>query len=242
MTPTLSIIIPAYNEAATISAILDRVVAAPISVDIIKQVIIVNDASKDETKKIVEDYIEAHKKKSTNTDISLYSNEKNGGKGFSIHTGIKLATGDYIIVQDADLEYDPREYDLLLKPILEGFADVVYGSRFMGGNPHRILFFWHSLGNKFITFCSNMFTNLNLTDIETCYKLFKADIIKKIVLKENRFGFEPEVTAKIARVPNIRIYEVGISYYGRTYKEGKKINWQDGFRALWCIVKYNLFG
>src|ERR1700722_2698305 len=196
MTPTLSIIIPAYNEANTISSILDRVVAAPISVDIKKQVIIVNDASKDETKKIVEAYIEAHKKKSTTTDISLYNNEKNGGKGFSIHTGIKLATGHYIIVQDADLEYDPREYSLLLKPIIEGFADVVYGSRFMGGNPHRMLFFWHSIGNKFLTMLSNMFANINMTDIETCYKLFKAEIIKNIKLKENRFGFEPEVTAK----------------------------------------------
>lgn len=234
---TLSIIIPAYNEGKTIHLILDKVKAVNLIDNIQKQVIIVNDCSTDNTEESIKQYIESN----SDLKISYFKHEINKGKGAALHTGIKKAEGDFVIIQDADLEYDPQEYNLLLKPILDGFADVVYGSRFMGGNPHRILFFWHSIGNKMLTFLSNMLTNLNLTDMETCYKLFKRDIIQSINFKENRFGFEPEVTAKISRVPKIRIYEVGISYFGRTYEEGKKINWKDGFRAIYCILKYNLF-
>jgi glycosyltransferase involved in cell wall biosynthesis len=233
---TLSIIIPAYNEEKTIHLILDKVLAVKLIGEMQKEIVIVNDCSKDNTKATIEKYISSHPEQKFN----FFSQEVNKGKGAAIHKGIEIASGDFVIVQDADLEYNPEEFNIMLKPILDGFADVVYGSRFMGGNPHRILFYWHSLGNKFLTALSNMFTNLNLTDMETCYKLFRADIIKNLKLKEKRFGFEPEVTAKIARIPNIRIYEIGISYYGRTYAEGKKINWQDGFRAMWCIVKYNM--
>lgn len=232
----LSIVIPAYNEGATIHRILNKVKAVNLINDIQKELILVNDCSTDNTEQAILDY----KAENPDLDIQYYKHEVNRGKGAALHTGIKAATGEYTIIQDADLEYDPEEFNILLKPIVNGVADVVYGSRFMGGNPHRILFFWHSIGNKFLTFLSNMFTNLNLTDMETCYKMFETKTIQSLELKENRFGFEPEVTAKIARVPKIRIYEVGISYYGRTFEEGKKISWKDGFRAIYCILKYNL--
>lgn len=233
----LSIIIPAYNEGSTIHKILDKIKQVNLLDDIQKEIIVINDCSKDDTEEAILRYI----KSNSNIDIRYLKHEINKGKGAALHTGIRNAAGDIIIIQDADLEYDPQEYNILLKPILDGFADVVYGSRFMGGRPHRILFFWHTLGNKFLTFLSNIFTNLNLTDMETCYKMFRAEYLKSIVLKETRFGFEPEVTAKVARIKKIRIYEVGISYYGRTYLEGKKIGWRDGFRAIYCIIKYNLF-
>jgi glycosyltransferase involved in cell wall biosynthesis len=236
--PVLSIIIPAYNEAATIGRVLESVRQVTLSGDCRKEVIVIDDASTDGTAAEVQQYAIAH----DDLSIVCLTHTTNQGKGAAIHTGIAKATGDYVIIQDADLEYDPREYNKLLQPVLEGHADVVFGSRFAGSNPHRILFFWHSIGNKLLTFFSNMLSNLNLTDMENGYKLFRREIIQGIVLEEKRFGFEPEVTARIARLPDIRIYEVGVSYYGRTYKEGKKINWRDGFHAIWCIMKYNWWG
>jgi glycosyltransferase involved in cell wall biosynthesis len=234
---TLSIVIPAYNEGPTIHRILDRIKAVVLMNGIAKEIIIVNDCSRDNT----EESILAYKAANTDLNIQYYKHEVNQGKGAALHTGISKAKGEFLIIQDADLEYDPEEYNILLSPIVRGDADVVYGSRFMGGNPHRMLFFWHTIGNNFLTFLSNMFSNLNMTDMETCYKMFRTSTIQGIKLQEKRFGFEPEITAKIARIPKIRIYEVGISYYGRTYEEGKKIGAVDGFRAIYCILKYNLF-
>jgi len=233
----LTIVIPAFNEARTIHRILDRVGQAELPCSLDREIIVVNDCSKDDTQGVLGAYRDAHPE----LPITVIRHEVNQGKGAALHTGIRHATGEYLIIQDADLEYDPREYGLLLRPILEDFADVVYGSRFMGGKPHRILFFWHTIGNRLLTFLSNMCTNLNLTDMETCYKLFRTEIIQSLPLREKRFGFEPEVTARIAHLPKTRIYEVGISYYGRTYAEGKHIGWKDGVRAIYCIVKYNFF-
>jgi len=233
----LSVIVPAYNEEATIQTILTTLAGVKLLHNISMEIIVVNDCSRDKTAERLQQFIESNPQ----VNIRAFHHEKNKGKGAALHTGIANATGDYTIVQDADLEYDPVEFNDLLKPVIERNADVVYGSRFIGGNPHRILFYWHSIGNKFLTGLSNMFSNLNLTDMETCYKLVRTSILQSIKLKENRFGFEPELTQKLAKIKKITIYEVGISYYGRTYAEGKKINWKDGFRAIYCILRYGLF-
>ncbi len=233
---TLSIIIPVYNEASTIQQVLDRVCDVKLIQGIKKEIIVINDGSMDQSGEIIENYVSG-----SGETMKYLSNPKNRGKGASIAAGIREASGDFVVIQDADLEYDPRELNILLEPVIQGYADVVYGSRFLGGKAHRILFFWHSLGNKFLTFLSNMFTNLNLTDMETCYKMIRTSMIAPLTIKEKRFGFEPEITAKLAKIADIRIYEVGISYYGREFKEGKKINWKDGIRAIYCILRYNLF-
>ena len=233
----LSIVIPVYNEGKTIAITLAKIKTVQLQNNIAKQIIVVNDCSTDDSVEAIELYKSAN----ATEEIKLLNHVINMGKGAALHSGIAAATGDYLVIQDADLEYNPEEYKILLQPLEDEVADVVYGSRFMGGKPHRILFFWHTIGNKFLTQLSNMFANLNLSDMETCYKMFRVEVIKSVKLKEQRFGFEPEVTQKIARIPNIRIYEVGISYYGRTYLEGKKIGWKDGVRAIFCIVKYGLF-
>lgn len=233
----LSVIVPVYNEDRSVFELLEKLSSVQLNFPVSMEIVVVNDGSRDQSEKEILRFMHAYPQ----VKLSYHPHKVNQGKGAAIHTGIKEASGDWVVVQDADLEYDPQEFNLLLDPVMKGVADVVYGSRFMGGNPHRILFFWHSIGNKMLTFLSNMFNNLNLTDMETCYKLIDRKILSTIHLKENRFGFEPEVTAKLARIKGIRIYEVGISYYGRTYDEGKKINMKDGFRALYCILRYGIF-
>ena len=231
----LTIIIPCYNEEKLIAAVLEKVLRARLDNDLEKQIIVVNDGSTDNSANAINQFCES------NPSILSIHQPKNSGKGAAIRSALQKTDGDIVIIQDADFEYDPSDYNKLLHPIIDGHADVVYGSRFMGSGPHRVLFFFHTIGNKFLTFLSNLFTGLNLTDMETGYKMFKADVLKQIRLKENRFGFEPEVTAKTSRIKNIRFYETGIAYYGRTYQDGKKIKWTDGLYAIWCILKYNIF-
>jgi glycosyltransferase involved in cell wall biosynthesis len=233
----LSVIIPAYNEQATIRRVLQRVQAVELLQGVEREIVVVNDCSDDDTEAEINRFRTDHPE----ANLKYQKTEKNRGKGAALRAGIEIATGDFIVVQDADLEYDPRDINHLLEPVLDGFADVVYGSRFIGSKPHRVLFFFHSVGNRFLTFLSNLFTNINITDMESGYKLFRSEVLKGLRLRENGFGFEVEVTAKISRIPDIRIYEIGIAYYGRTYQEGKKVNWKDGMRAIWCILKYNLF-
>jgi glycosyltransferase involved in cell wall biosynthesis len=232
----ISVIIPCYNEAPTIAIILDKVIDVELTNAIEKEIIVVNDCSKDDTDLMIKEYIFDN----SEAPIRYVIHNKNQGKGTAIQSGLAIATGDYVIIQDADLEYDPKEYNILLEPILSGHADVVYGSRFMGGHPHRILFFWHTLGNKLLTLMSNLVTNMNLTDAHTCYKVVKTSTLRQIPLKEKRFSFDAELNVKISRIPKLRIYEVGISYYGRTFSDGKKIRLRDAARSLFCLAKYSL--
>jgi glycosyltransferase involved in cell wall biosynthesis len=232
----LSVIIPCYNEAATIAVILDKVTDVELLHHIEKEIIVVNDCSKDDTDLMIREYLEDNPQ----APIRYILHEVNQGKGAAVHTGMGAATGDYIVIQDADLEYNPQEYNLLLAPILSGDADIVYGSRFMGGNPHRVLFFWHTLGNKMLTFFSNLFTNMHLTDAHTCYKVIPTKMIHRMSLKEQRFAFDAELNVKISSLRGLRVYEVGISYYGRTFAEGKKIRFRDALRSVFCIIKYSL--
>jgi glycosyltransferase involved in cell wall biosynthesis len=243
--PKLSIIVPAYNEAPTVAVILDKIIEAPFSFNVQKEIVVINDGSNDNTKEVIEEYLAKFNLRNdaaaVNCSIVVHHKEKNEGKGSAVHMGIKMLTGDYIIVQDGDLELDPREIDSLLKPVMEGYADVVLGSRFAGGKVHRVMNSWHARGNKLMTSMTNAFSSISVTDIHCCYKLFRADILKGMTLKEKKFGFDPEVTIKLGHLKGIRIYEVPISYYARLREDGKKIGWKDAVRVFWCIIKYNFF-